>query len=735
MRPAWTRWIVHHRVAVLACWAVLTLLGVLGALRLPGLLSTSLAVPGTGSARADAALARHFGERPEGTFAVVFETRHPSGRERHALASRLELAAAAVPTSTAGPLQAAPGILYAEITTRLGLQRAASYTPALRRALTGAGPPALVTGPPALQHDLDPVLAADLRHGEAIAVPVALLLLVAVLGVSAALVVPLLFAACTISTAEAVIFLLAHELPMVSYVPNVVELVGLGLAVDYSLLVVHRFREELAGGRDVEQAVVVTVSTAGRTVLLSGAAVAVGLALVVLVPVPFVRSMGVAGLVVPLVAMAAAVTLQPALLSVLGRRGVARLASRRAVAARRAGDDPAGERGRQLVGWVLRHRVAVLAATTAVLLAAAVPLAWLRLTPGSTSEVPASTSSGRGLVLLQRGVGRGLVTPIEVVVEATSGSTLTPAVSAAVLRLARALGQDPEVFAVAIGTRPPYVDRSGRYRRLVVIGRHGFGAAATQQLVGRLRHRLIPAARFPPAVEVLVGGAPAQGVDFLARVYGAFPWVVLAALALAYGLLAVAVRSLVAPAVSVALTVLSLAASYGLLVLVFRFGLGADLLGRYREPQIEGWIPVFLFATLFSLSMDYQVFLLTRIHEAWTAGRGATGSVAEGLQRTGRVVSAAAAIMVVSFAGLVAGRVPGLQELGTGLALGVLLDATVVRLLLMPSLLALLGERTWWRPSPRAATGTRRHPAARRGRAAGRRTVVAGLARVVRARR
>jgi len=201
-------------------------------------------------------------------------------------------------------------------------------------------------------------------------------------------------------------------------------------------------------------------------------------------------------------------------------------------------------------------------------------------------------------------------------------------------------------------------------------------------------------------VTVDVGGAPAQGVDFLDRVYGAFPWIVVAVLALTFLVLLRAFRSLLLPLTAVLLNLLSVLATYGLVVLVFRFGLGSDLLGLYRSEQVEAWIPIFLFAMLFGLSMDYEVFLVTRIAESWQQQRDARRAVAEGLRRTGPIITAAAAIMVAAFSGFVSGRVPGLQEFGAGLAVGVLLDATVVRLLLVPSLICALGQRAWWLPNP-----------------------------------
>ncbi|MGD0713528.1 MAG: MMPL family transporter, partial [Gaiellaceae bacterium] len=194
-------------------------------------------------------------------------------------------------------------------------------------------------------------------------------------------------------------------------------------------------------------------------------------------------------------------------------------------------------------------------------------------------------------------------------------------------------------------------------------------------------------------------GAPPQGVDYLSRSYGWFPWLVLGALVLTYLVLMRAFRSLVLPLKAVLLNLLSVAAVYGLLVVVFRWGVGADVLGLYRVPQIEGWIPIFLFAMLFGLSMDYEVFLVTRMRESWDHVHDNARAVAHGLERTGRIVTAAAVIMVAAFSGFVTGRVAGLQEFGVGLSLAVLVDATVVRACLVPALMAILDRYNWWLPA------------------------------------
>jgi RND superfamily putative drug exporter len=242
-----------------------------------------------------------------------------------------------------------------------------------------------------------------------------------------------------------------------------------------------------------------------------------------------------------------------------------------------------------------------------------------------------------------------------------------------------------------------FVDPTGRYAQLIVATRHEYGAEEAQAFVRRLRQETVPSVPFPAGVRVLVGGGPAQGVDFLDQAYSAFPWLVLAVLALTYLLLLRAFRSVLLPLKAVLLNLLSVAASYGLLVVVFRWGIGKHI-GLYKFDQIEGWIPIFLFAMLFGLSMDYEVFLVTRMREAWDAGADNGRAVAIGLERTGRIVTAAAVIMVAAFSGFLAGRIVGLQEFGFGLAAAILVDATIVRALLVPSLMAVMGRYNWWLP-------------------------------------
>jgi RND superfamily putative drug exporter len=253
-------------------------------------------------------------------------------------------------------------------------------------------------------------------------------------------------------------------------------------------------------------------------------------------------------------------------------------------------------------------------------------------------------------------------------------------------RLAARLSNDREVYIVALGSHAPYVSADGRFARVLVVGRHEFGAVASRRLVARVRGVLVPAARFPAGGTVDVGGGAPQGVDFLARIYAFVPWLVLLSLALTYVVLVKAFRSLVLPLKAIVLNALTVAATYGLLTTIF------------APAPIEAWVPVVLFATLFGLSMDYEVFLVSRMREAWDGGADNSQAVALGLERTGGLITASALVMAVSFGGLAVGSIPALRQLGTGLVIAVLIDATLVRALLVPALMAILGRWNWWLP-------------------------------------
>jgi len=695
--------VLRIRWPILGGWLVVLLAGGFAFMHLSSLLSNEFSVPGTDSERARTILERHFGDRSDGAFTVVFRLRDGVDRAAYLRLQRdVDRAARVVPDSTSrGLVPAGPKIVYGDVVSTLSLAKAKGYTDDLYRALPhGGGVQSYVTGQAAIQHDLDPIFSKDLRKGEMIALPIAVLVLLAVFGVSVAVTMPFIFAACTVMATLGGVYVYAHFLTTATYVTNLVFLIGLGIAIDYSLLVTYRFREELLRRGDVEAAIVRTMQTAGRAVVFSGATVAIGLALLLFIPLPFVRSIGVGGFLIPLASIAAALTLQPALLSIYGRRGVARIPVLPMRFRRRESDTGFWHR---LAGAIMRRPLAFLGGGAVLLVAAAIPVYGLKLTPGSASGIPQFPQSVRGFDVLKHSIGPGAISPSQIVVDSGQpGGAREPRVQAAIGRLAGEIKADHEMASLRVAPRPPFVDQSGRYEELIVAGRDEYGSEAAQSFVHRLRGKLVPAAEFPSGVRVLAGGGPPQGVDFLDQAYRYFPWLVAAVLVLTYFLLMRAFRSALLPLKAVILNLLSVAASYGMLVVVFSWGVGRSVLGLYQIGQVEGWIPIFLFAMLFGLSMDYEVFLVTRMREEWDHGRDNRGAVAYGLERTGRIVTAAAIVMVAAFSGFVAGRIVGLQEFGIGLAVAIFLDATLVRAVLVPSLMALFGRYNWWLPGPLA---------------------------------
>lgn len=686
MARRWVRLVLLHKRLVLALWLVLAALGAIGARALPTLLTTSLAVPGSQSAAADALLSHRFGANVEGAFVVVLE-HSPSAAELSSDNRRLRAAASVIASGVASRFATSDGAAYATVQSPLGLKAAAAATATLRASLAEHHlARAQVTGAPALQADVTPLLAHDLAVGEVVAGAVALVVIATVIGPSLAALIPLCAAAGTVAVALGALWVLAHLVVMVLYVPNLTELIGVGIALDYSLLVVRRYGELAGEGMSREEAVLATMESAGQTVAWSGLTVAAALSALFVVDVPFIHSLAVAGVLVPLVAVAAALSLQSVLLSLFGSFGRGPLSG---------ATSPAWER---LGVLAVRAPRRTLAGALVPLVALAIPLGWLRLTPTSLRALPGSLASVPPLRVLSERFAPGLVTPIDVVVATTApGGALRADVSAATLRLARELLADPDVAAVAIGSRPPYVDRTRRDRLMVVVARSSLDAPASDALVGAIRGGLSRRARLPPRTAVLVGGAPAQGVDFIARLDGAIPligaWLGLASVVL----LSVSFGSLALALLAVALDGLAIAATFGATVAVFRFGVGVPF-GRYHVAALEAWVPLFLLAMLFGLSMDYEMFIVRRIREAREAGAGDASAIVAGLAGTGRVVSAAACIMVGALFGLYAGSVAGLQELGVGLALGVVIDASVVRALVLPAAMALLGRFAWWLP-------------------------------------
>jgi RND superfamily putative drug exporter len=696
----WSRFVLRHRWTVVGVWAVVFVAAAAASSRLGDLLTNRFTLPGTDTERAERILEEHFGQRTAGAFTLVVRTDGDAAALVPAVRAAAARAAAELPTGRAVAVQPVSGtVVSALIVSELDPADAKGHTDEMREAIGSIdGAEAFLTGQAASEHDLDPIFEEDLQKGELmIAVPIALLLLVWTFGTLAFL-LPLAFALITIPTTLGIVFLFANAMELTSYITNFVSLIGLGIAVDYALIMVYRFREELRAGRSRDDAVVRTMETAGRAVVFSGTAVAIGLALLLFMPLPFMRGFGVGGLLIPIVSVAAAVTILPVLLSFLGRR-LDRVRLLPASWLARRADHERGFWSR-LARTIMRHPKSFAAGASAFLILLTLPVLSLDTGPGSSFGLPEELESVQGLAVLTEAVGAGATAPTAIVIDAgAAGAAASPAIEAARVRLERRLEADPQVARVDFEPGgPQHVDASGRYLVVQAVGVEEYGTQDSLEFVDRLRAEIVPASAFPEGAVVYAGGGPPGGRDFLDLTYTWFPWLVLGVLAATYLLLMRAFRSVLLPLKAIVLNLLSIGAAYGLTVMVFDWGLGEPF-GLLSYDQIEGWIPVMVFAMLFGLSMDYEVFLVTRMREAWDAGADNEDAVVAGLVHTGRLVTSAGLIMFAAFMGFVAGSILGLQQFGFALAAAVLIDVTVVRALLVPSAMKLFGRWNWWLPT------------------------------------
>ncbi|HKB21148.1 MAG TPA: MMPL family transporter [Gaiellaceae bacterium] len=696
----WARTMIRFRWAVLSIWIVAVLAAGAAASGLSDLLTNRFILPGAESQKAADILEQHFGQRPEGSFTLVVKGAPGTATSLVPRVRRAaKRAAGAIPTGkVAAVTPVSSSLVTASIVSKQDPADAKGYTDAMRDAAgTIPGTQTYLTGQAAIESDLQPVENNDLKVGELfIAIPIAIAILIFVFG-SLAFLLPFMFAAVAIPVTLGFVWIFANFMTLSTYLQNMVMLIGLGIAIDYSLLMVYRYREEHRAGRDRTEAVARTMETAGRAVVFSGTAVAIGLALMLAMPLPFMRGFGVAGLLIPLVSVLAALTLLPVLLYWLeDRLDRVRLVPNR-VYEKRA--DPVNGFWPRLARRIMRQPLVFAFSTAAVLIVAALPVLKLELTPGSNRGIPQSLESVRGMNVLAATVGEGAIAPSKIVVDTgRPGGADDDQVQGSVAALLAGLQKDPEVKRINYDeSGAQYIDPTRRYLQVEVAGTHEYGLPPAQDFVDRLRDDLIPAAGFPQGVKVYAGGGPPGGVDFLDKTYGAFPWLVVAVLLLTYALLVRAFRSLLLPLKAIVMNLLSISAAYGLLVVAFKLGAGKPF-GMQQFDQIQGWIPVFLFAMLFGLSMDYEVFLVSRMREEWDKQHDNVEAVATGLAKTGRLVTAAGIVMFAAFMGFVAGSEVGLQQFGFGLAAAILIDVTLIRALLVPSLMKMFGRWNWWLP-------------------------------------
>lgn len=624
------------------------------------------------------------------------------------------------------------------------------YVPALRSALEPVTGPAriYVSGTPATYADYSIIAQQDLQRAEAVTLPIVLVVLLLIFGTLVAGAMPLALALTAVSLALAVIDGIATQTWMSIFVLNVVTTIGMGISIDYSLLMTRRFREELGQGKTVQEAVAWTAATTGEAILFSGLTVMVGFTGLLLTGIPITASFGVSGVVVVGSALLAALTLLPALFAILGERvnglrvpGVGRRVVVRADTQRPVGGSRASFWQRWAEG-VMRYPVVILLAVVVLLVIAGLPIFALNAAAYGSSPLPPTAESEQGFAILRTTFPQLIQAPVVLATQSLDGSSmLTQENLQRVDALTRWVAAQPHVTAVASLMRPPAqpgdpplsaeqlmrLYTSGAYAEQPALAHyvatvtHGdftiltvrtdapLDSPAGKELIAHLR---AGAAATASGFTVQVGGLQAVSVDFTSALYGTFPWTLAFILGTTFLLLLLLFRSLVLPLKAVTVNLLSLSVSFGVLVAGFQQGRLSQALHFTGNGTVDAIMPIVIFCILFGLSMDYEVFLLTRIREEWLRTRNNRLAVAHGLEKTAGVITSAALLFALVIGPLIFSTLLVTKEFGAGMLVAVLVDATIIRLLLVPATMRLLGRWNWWLPGatlPADASPTQHH--------------------------
>ncbi len=690
--PALTRFVLRHKALVALLWLVVAVAGVMTISGTTHRMTNSFAMPGQ-AFRVDNQIVRSYGNGgsqppyvpvltvPAGQQVTDSAVAAATGRAFAGAARAIPHARVADYATTHDPAfitrdgRSTFALIYTAPASGFG---GTGFGSAIQHSLSAAVPAGWHTGVTGLQQLANgkPAAKGTGLMAEAMIGAIGALVILAFVFASFLAFLPLLIGGVSVFAT----FLLVGGLTEITGVSQIVEfliaLIGLGVAIDYSLLVVSRWREERAAGRDNASAVVEAMNHAGRAVVFSGLTVAIGLLSMIVLPVPMLRSVGYGGVLVPLVSVAVAVTLLPVILASVGPRlDWPRLRTERSAS-------------RFFSAWargVYRHRWLAALAGIGILAALMLPALSLHLgEPGSTAQATAGPAHDALATLTDGGIPSGVLTPVEVLTSSAPGSVAATA------------SRVPGVYA-AVAPNTPDFRRAGT-AIVTVIPAAESSVPAGQATIVRLETSLLAS----PHV-VGVGGDGPSLIDFDHAVYGDFP-LMLAIIAVAtFLLLTRAFRSVLLAAKAVVFNLISLAAAYGVLTWVWQDGHGSNAVwGIPATGAITMWVPLMVFAFLFGLSMDYEVFILTRIREVYDGTGDARHAVTEGLGRTGRLVTSAAAILMLSFFSMSTGPQTDLKILATGLGAGILIDAVVIRCLLVPAMVALFGRANWWLPAPMA---------------------------------
>jgi len=531
-------------------------------------------------------------------------------------------------------------------------------------------------------------LVAGAKPGpsEGIGILAAIIIMLLAFGSVVAMGLPIITALFGIAVAFAVLDLLSHVVTTPVFAPEIMAMIGLGVGIDYALFVVTRYRQGLAEGRDPRDAVAVSLATSGRAVLFAGTTVILSLLGLFILQLPFMRGLAIGAIAAVVLVMAAAMTLLPAMIGFAGR-AIDNLAIPGLL---QSGAEPS-ERG-FWYRWsrtVQRHPLVSGAAALLVLVCLALPMFSMRQAFTDAGNDPASTTTRQAFDALATGFGPGFNGPLIIAARVPAGQQATAE------RLADAVRTSPGVAFAS----PAQLNSAGTAAVIVAYPTTAPQAAQTEDLVHHLRDTVLPETTSGTGVAAYVGGETAGSVDAATYLSARLPWVIGAVLLLSFLLLMAVFRSLAIPMKAVIVNLLSVGASYGVIVAVFQWGWLGGFFGIGATGPIDPWIPLMMFTILFGLSMDYEVFLLSRIREEWRMSGDNSTAVADGLAKTARVITAAAGIMIFVFGSFVFGDpLHVLKVFGLGLASAILIDATLVRMVLVPSIMELLGPANWWMP-------------------------------------
>jgi putative drug exporter of the RND superfamily len=704
-----TRWCIAHRRLVVVGWVAIAVLTSVVAQAVGRNYASVFSLPGTQSQRALDLLKREFKTQSGDADTIVFHVSQgtidsPAVRaEMEPLIARAasfpHVAGVISPYSTRGAVQVSPDRMTAFAT--VNYDKPANQLPDdTGKALINEVDAVHVPGLQVAAGGQVVANAEGFSVGPAteVGVVAALIILLLTFGSLAAAGMPLITAGLGLITGVALIGLATHVFSMSNVSPELALMIGLGVGIDYALFIVTRFRENYLKVGDVNRALLGAMDTSGRAILLAGTTVVIALLGMFSTGVAFMYGLAIAAVIAVLLVLAASLTLLPAIISRWGPRIVRPRAARRGLLRRRepvaqgngAGASAAASSHSAWRRWseIVQARPWPLAiASLAVMLLFIVPLFSMRLDSSDAGNDPSNTNTRHAFDLLAQGFGPGFNGPLLLVAELPDGN------QASLPALRSTVGATPGIVAVT----PPRAASSGAVAVLDAYPNSAPQAAATTDLVNRLRDDVLPAFKQRTGVTVLVGGFTAGSIDFSHVLANKLPLFIGIVVLLSALLLFVIFRSLVIPVQAAVMNLLSIGGALGAAVAVFQWGWLGGLLGVQKGP-IEPWIPVIMFAVVFGLSMDYEVFLVSRVREEWVRTGDASAAVGDGIAFTGRVISAAAAIMICVFLSFMLGDERTIREFGFGLAAAVFLDALIVRCVLLPSVLELLGPTTWRLP-------------------------------------